>query len=115
MHRNDVVLGPTEDGGYYLVAARDRVPPIFSGISWSTESVWPQTIARLQSSKTSFAVLPTWYDVDEQQDLERLLAEVSHTLKVKDEADEQFVAANRLLFELKTNGENDELLSGIGQ
>ncbi len=40
-----VVLGPSEDGGYYLVGARgDRVPPIFFDIDWSTAQVWPQTV-----------------------------------------------------------------------
>lgn len=68
----DVVLGPTEDGGYYLVAARQTVPPIFTGIEWSTANVWRQTIGKLQEHRICFVVLPTWYDVDNVDDLVRL-------------------------------------------
>lgn len=76
---HDVVLGPTEDGGYYLVAAKEYVPPIFNGIAWSTERVWQQTIARLQDFRVKFAVLPTWYDVDNIEDLQRLRVELTAT------------------------------------
>lgn len=73
---HDVVLGPTEDGGYYLVAARNQVPEIFADISWSTDKVWQQTVAHLQQQHVNFAVLPTWYDVDYGEDLTRLLTEI---------------------------------------
>lgn len=73
---HDVVLGPTEDGGYYLVAARNRVPEIFADISWSTNLVWKQTVAKLQQHHVNFAVLPTWYDVDRGEDLTRLRNEI---------------------------------------
>ena len=73
-----VVLGPTEDGGYYLVGAQGPVvPPIFSGIAWSTCHVWQQTIRALQAAGTSFAVLPSWYDVDNVDDFQRLLDELA--------------------------------------
>ncbi len=68
----DVVLGPAADGGYYLVGARGAVPPIFSGISWSTSDVWPQTIARLAAARLRWHGLPQWYDVDTGDDLRRL-------------------------------------------
>lgn len=73
---HDVVLGPTEDGGYYLVAARQHVPPIFSSIEWSTPDVWRQTIGKLQEHRVRFAVLPTWYDIDDAADLQRLRLEL---------------------------------------
>lgn len=78
---HEVVLGPTDDGGYYLVAARDEVPPIFSGIDWSTDLVWLQTIGWLQQHRVKFAVLPAWYDVDDVQDLHRLCREIQTQLK----------------------------------
>jgi rSAM/selenodomain-associated transferase 1 len=60
----DVVLGPSTDGGYYLVGARGSVPPIFEGIAWSGPSVLNQTIDQLKDTGLSLAVLPPWYDVD---------------------------------------------------
>jgi rSAM/selenodomain-associated transferase 1 len=60
----DVVLGPSTDGGYYLVGARGSAPPIFAGIAWSGPSVLGQTIDRLRDTGLSLAVLPPWYDVD---------------------------------------------------
>src|SRR5262245_44075290 len=60
----DVVLGPSTDGGYYLIGARGAVPPIFEGISWSTPDVLGQTIDRLKDTGLSLAILPPWYDVD---------------------------------------------------
>ncbi len=71
-----VVLGPTPDGGYYLVGASNEVPPIFDGINWSTPAVWRQTVARLEDKSCPFAQLPEWYDVDELNDLHRLRGEL---------------------------------------
>lgn len=79
LRRFDVVLGPSDDGGYYLVGARHRVPPIFSEINWSTPDVWRQTITHLQSQRIRFAVLPSWYDVDQRDDLDRLLQEIERS------------------------------------
>ena len=67
-----VVLGPTDDGGYYLVGLSQTVPPIFDNIPWSTPEVWPQTIARLTTAKIPYHTLPQWYDVDDIADLRRL-------------------------------------------
>jgi hypothetical protein len=68
----DVVLGPTRDGGYYLVGAARRVPPIFDTIEWSTNRVFSQTVGRLQQAGLAWEQLPPWYDVDEPCDLLRL-------------------------------------------
>ena len=72
LKRNDTVLGPTADGGYYLVGVRGRVPPIFAGVAWSTPQVWEQTATRLRAANCTFAELPVWYDVDDAADLRRL-------------------------------------------
>lgn len=72
----DVVLGPTRDGGYYLVGASQQVPPIFEGVAWSTSSVWSQTVKCLQRAQIEFAQLPIWYDVDDISDLVRLRDEL---------------------------------------
>lgn len=79
----DVVLGPTEDGGYCLIGMRrqaepNQFPPIFSDIPWSTPDVWLATIDALQATNTNYAVLPTWYDVDEVEDYQRLVDQLAH-------------------------------------
>lgn len=72
LRSNAVVLGPTEDGGYYLIGLRAKEPSIFREINWSTDQVWSQTVSRLQDADVSFATLPVWYDVDVFDDLQRL-------------------------------------------
>jgi rSAM/selenodomain-associated transferase 1 len=64
LEANDVVLGPAMDGGYYLVAARGGVPPIFDGVDWGSTKVLSQTLDRLEDTGLKLAVLPPWYDVD---------------------------------------------------
>ena len=76
LRQRDVVLGPTEDGGYYLVGASRNVAEIFEDIDWSTARVWEQTMARLGEQQLSYESLPQWYDVDEVTDLERLKDEL---------------------------------------
>jgi len=71
-----LVLGPTHDGGYYLIGLRDILPPVFEGVAWGTPQVWPDTIRRLQASGHPHAELTPWYDVDDQADLQCLRAEV---------------------------------------
>jgi rSAM/selenodomain-associated transferase 1 len=72
-----VVLGPSSDGGYYLVGASRTVPPIFEDIRWGTDAVWDQTLRRLDAAGIPVALLAAWYDVDEVEDLRRLAAELS--------------------------------------
>ena len=66
-----VVLGPSEDGGYYLIGMREFVPQVFHDIDWSTGRVYKQTTARL-TPDVNWQALPMWYDVDEVVDLRRL-------------------------------------------
>jgi len=66
------ILGPTFDGGYWLVGAQRPAPELFRGIPWSTSSVLSSTLALLSSQGASGHLLPFWYDVDDADDLERL-------------------------------------------
>lgn len=68
-----VVLGPSDDGGYYLIAARDETPPIFDNIAWSTPSVLHETIEQLDRAGVRYSLLPTWYDVDDGESLARIV------------------------------------------
>jgi rSAM/selenodomain-associated transferase 1 len=78
VHRADLdgVIGPSEDGGYYLIGLRRPCPELFSGIAWSTGRVLAQTRARARRAGRRFRVLPTWYDVDTARDLRRLATEL---------------------------------------
>ncbi|MBU1750589.1 MAG: TIGR04282 family arsenosugar biosynthesis glycosyltransferase [Chloroflexi bacterium] len=73
----DVVLGPSEDGGYYLIGLKQPQPGLFRDIAWSTELVMPQTLARAEALGLRVALLPPWYDVDTAADLDRLRAELA--------------------------------------
>lgn len=75
----DVVFGPAEDGGYYLVGAKKPCPQIFTGIAWSTSRVLSQSLAKCKQLHLKTALLPTWYDVDTAQDLERIRSDL-HSL-----------------------------------
>lgn len=72
--QGDAVLGPTQDGGYYLVGFRRDalVPEAFRDIDWSTERVFGQTADRIEKRGQSLIVLPLWYDVDTAADLRAL-------------------------------------------
>lgn len=74
---HDVAIGPTDDGGYYLLGARDAAPPVFAGIAWGTGDVYGETRARLAAAQRSFDELPSWYDVDLRADLDRLTLEIA--------------------------------------
>ena len=75
---HSVVLGPSTDGGYYLVGARGSPPgTMFQGIDWSSDRVWFQTVQQLEKACVEFAELPEWYDVDEYVDLQRLAKDLS--------------------------------------
>jgi rSAM/selenodomain-associated transferase 1 len=65
----DVVLGPSLDGGYYLVGTNRPQPSLFEGVAWSTPSVLQQTLERIRGAGLRAAFLPPWYDVDTAADL----------------------------------------------
>lgn len=74
LERHPIVIGPARDGGYYLLAAREVVPEIFTGIDWGTEQTLQQTLRRLRRARRKVTLLPLWYDVDRPADLPRLRA-----------------------------------------
>jgi rSAM/selenodomain-associated transferase 1 len=64
----DAVLGPTCDGGYYLIGCGRRLPPVFEGIPWSTSAVLDATVRRLDDPSWRLTLLPPWYDIDTLDD-----------------------------------------------
>lgn len=69
LRENDVVIGPTTDGGYYLLGMRAYHPELFAEISWGTEVVFTQTCAAAHRANLRFGELPTLQDIDRPEDL----------------------------------------------
>lgn len=73
-HPDPLVLGPADDGGYYLIGLRRPHPALFQGIPWSTADVLATTRAIAEGEGLSVTLIPSWYDIDAVPDLERALA-----------------------------------------
>lgn len=74
---HDIVLGPAQDGGYYLIGLSKLLPEVFHGIDWGTEAVFHQTLSA--AANRSVAELPVCYDIDTPEDLDRLRNELSQS------------------------------------
>jgi len=98
-----LAVGPTDDGGYWTLAARSYVPAVLRGIDWGGRSVYDQTRRRAAEAGASFRVLPSWHDVDRPEDVHRLRRRLTAT-----RADEPTDALDRLAARL------DDLLEGRG-
>jgi uncharacterized protein len=73
---NGIVIGPAVDGGYYLIGMKRPHARLFADIEWSTERVFDQTMARARELGLPVTVLPSWYDVDDQETLATLAGEL---------------------------------------
>jgi rSAM/selenodomain-associated transferase 1 len=71
-----VVLGPSTDGGYYLIGLKQAHHRLFEEIDWSTERVTAQTLARARELGLAVHMLPSWYDVDDLAALRLLVGEL---------------------------------------
>jgi uncharacterized protein len=71
-----IVLGPAVDGGYYLIGLKQAHPELFAEITWSTSSVFSETVAAAEKADIEVVVLPLWYDVDDADTLGVLIAEM---------------------------------------
>jgi hypothetical protein len=60
-----VVLGPSEDGGYYLIGLKQAHAEAFERIAWSSASVYAETVERVRAAGLELVELPRWYDVDD--------------------------------------------------
>jgi hypothetical protein len=70
------VLGPSSDGGYYLLGLKAAHRHMFANVAWSTEQVAQQTLERAREIGLDVHRLPVWYDVDDVEGLRRLHAEI---------------------------------------
>lgn len=69
LDKSDVALGPSKDGGYYLLGIKQMYSELFDGIEYSTSSVFSDTIKRIKELGLSYHLLPVLSDVDTEEDL----------------------------------------------
>ncbi|WP_017306087.1 TIGR04282 family arsenosugar biosynthesis glycosyltransferase [Spirulina subsalsa] len=69
LQHHDLVIGPAEDGGYYLIGLNRLIPELFQGIAWGTDRVFAQTGEIAQGLGCAIATLPQLPDIDTPQDL----------------------------------------------
>ncbi|MDR3666677.1 MAG: TIGR04282 family arsenosugar biosynthesis glycosyltransferase [Ignavibacteriaceae bacterium] len=69
LDKNDIVLGPSVDGGYYLLGMNRLHNSLFEGIEFSTSTVLSETISKIDKLGLTFSILPKLQDIDIEDDL----------------------------------------------
>lgn len=69
----DVIIGPSEDGGYYLIGMKRPLDTIFRDTPWGSPDVLKRTISKVVRENLSYYLLPPWYDIDDLKTLKRWL------------------------------------------
>jgi rSAM/selenodomain-associated transferase 1 len=90
----DVVLGPCEDGGYYLIGLGRPAPRLLREVRMSTPRVMADTLALAAADGLQVSLLPTWYDIDDAQSLGRLAMELSSSPEGVARHTRAFLASN---------------------
>lgn len=77
----DAVIGPAEDGGYYLIGFKKKTfePGIFQTMTWSSKTVFRETLGRLEKAQLTVNRLPVLSDIDTREDVEAFLSRAQHT------------------------------------
>lgn len=102
-----VVLGPSTDGGYYLIGIKQPHQALFQNVEWSTERVFRQTLARCAEAELPVFQLPAWYDVDDADALRALIDEVidGKPFRASDSDTTSVTWSRRCLSELLESGD----------
>jgi len=108
LQTHDVVIGPSSDGGYYLIGFRDDtfLPSVFDGISWSSSTVFQETIEKAKNAGRSLSLLPAWSDVDIVSDLKNLIRRNRNTV-FKSSHTISFLRRNKIMVD-EDDGEKPE-------
>jgi len=101
----DLVVGPTHDGGYYLVGARETHPGLFTGDKMGTTNAFDSLLARARAMWLSVKLTAPFYDIDEAADLERLAEELNRTPGKAPRTAEWLLAWRRTTPQTMQNGE----------
>lgn len=83
LSNHPVVLGPANDGGYYLIGLRQPHTEIFTGISWSSSAVLAQTIKKIKKLNLNFALVEPETDLDVYQDVKQLWIKLNSNRKAE--------------------------------
>jgi len=94
--QTDVVIGPTDDGGYYLIGLRALHRELFDNMPWSTAAVAPETQKRATAKGLTIAWLPPWFDIDTAADLQRLQTTLAQTPATEPRSTRQFFLEHAL-------------------
>jgi uncharacterized protein len=81
LEKQELVVGPARDGGYYLIGASRLHPELFRAIPWGTAQVFRETVRRARRQGISLASLPAWDDVDLPESVAALWTEILHREK----------------------------------
>ncbi len=79
LSRHQAILGPSDDGGYYLLGVRQPLPVLLERIDWGGEKVADQTRQRALAAGIDLWELPAWYDLDRFDDLKRAVGDLVDT------------------------------------
>jgi len=80
LDQNEIVLGPSLDGGYFLIGMTKPILEVFEDIPWSTSAVFSQTIKKVRSLNLNLGLLPPWYDIDDLDALRFLKTHLNTSL-----------------------------------
>ncbi len=72
LEKNDFVIGPADDGGYYLIGMNHFMPSVFDNIQWSEAKVFDDTVEKINRLNKKYSCLPTLSDTDTEIDWLRL-------------------------------------------
>ncbi len=86
----DVVLGKTTDGGFYLIGLRKMDERIFENVEWSSTDTFEQVWQNIMDLGLHLREVPSWYDIDEPRDLEKLGNELFHNENSRRRASKTF-------------------------
>jgi len=92
----DVVLGPCDDGGYYLIGIKKPTPRLLLEVQMSTPTVADDTIALAKEEGLNLVTLPIWYDVDDVTSLSRLMEEINTHHPATAQHTRQFLSQNEI-------------------
>ncbi len=79
---NDVVIGPTKDGGYYLFGTKSLNTFLFQGISWSTDQVFSQTMEKIATQELTVSILEILSDIDDLHSWQTFKDRLSESFEV---------------------------------